>query len=76
MANGSYVDPEPDEREEILDIAESIGETPPWTLATLFGRFVVIDHGSARGPGTSSRSTRTSTRSTWSIRPGLSVDVV
>jgi murein DD-endopeptidase MepM/ murein hydrolase activator NlpD len=45
IADASFVDPEPSERVEILDIAKQIGHTPPWTLAMLFGRFVVIDHG-------------------------------
>jgi murein DD-endopeptidase MepM/ murein hydrolase activator NlpD len=45
MANDSYVEPEPAERQRILDEAKDLGYTPPWTLAMLFGRFVVIDHG-------------------------------
>ncbi|MBX3313666.1 MAG: M23 family metallopeptidase [Actinobacteria bacterium] len=45
MANQSYEDPTNAEREEILATAKSLGYTPPWTLAMLFGRVVVIDHG-------------------------------
>jgi murein DD-endopeptidase MepM/ murein hydrolase activator NlpD len=45
MANSSYVDPTNDEREEILATAKELHRTPFWTLAMLFGRFVVIDHG-------------------------------
>lgn len=45
VADASFVDPSPEARVEILDIAKQIGHTPPWTLAMLFGRFVVIDHG-------------------------------
>ena len=74
MANGSYVDPEPDEREEILDIAQSIGETPPWTLAMLFGRFVVIDHGIRPGAGHVITIYAHLDEIDPSIRPGLSVD--
>ncbi|MCB1543241.1 MAG: M23 family metallopeptidase [Rhodoblastus sp.] len=51
IANQSYVDPKPSERKELLDIAAQVGHTPPWTLAMLFGRFVVIDHGSRPGVG-------------------------
>jgi len=45
VANGSYEDPTNPEREEILATAKALGRTPPWTLAMLFGRVVVIDHG-------------------------------
>jgi murein DD-endopeptidase MepM/ murein hydrolase activator NlpD len=51
IADASYVDPEPAERQEVLDVAKSLGYTPPWTLAMLFGRFVVLDHGVRPGVG-------------------------
>ena len=51
LANASFVDPTPDERLEILNVAKQIGRTPPWTLAMLFGRFVVLDHGIRPGVG-------------------------
>lgn len=51
MANESYVDPTNAEREEILATAKSLGYTPPWTLAMLFGRVVVLDHGVRPGVG-------------------------
>ncbi|MCU1371014.1 MAG: Peptidase [Ilumatobacteraceae bacterium] len=51
VANGSFKDPTPEERLEILNTAKQIGHTPPWTLAMLFGRFVAIDHGIKPGVG-------------------------
>lgn len=51
VADDSFTDPQPDERLEILDTAKALGRTPPWTLAMLFGRFVVIDHGIHEGVG-------------------------
>jgi len=51
VADDSFVDPTPDQRLEILNIAKQIGHTPPWTLAMLFGRFVVLDHGIKPGVG-------------------------
>lgn len=51
VANSSYVDPTNAEREEILATAKALGRTPQWTLAMLFGRVVVIDHGIRPGAG-------------------------
>lgn len=51
MANNSFEDPDPTDREAVLAIAKQLGYTPPWTLAMLFGRFVVIDHGDIEGAG-------------------------
>lgn len=51
MANNTYVDPAPSDRVAVLDTARSLGRTPPWTLAMMFGRFVVIDHGHVPGAG-------------------------
>lgn len=51
IANSAFTDPTPEERLEILDTAKGLGRTPPWTLAMLFGRFVVIDHGVRDGVG-------------------------
>jgi len=45
MANNSFVDPTPEERATVLDTAQELGYTPPWTLAMLYGNFVVVDHG-------------------------------
>lgn len=45
VANETYVDPTPAERSALLAEAQALGYTPPWTLAMLYGRFVVIDHG-------------------------------
>ena len=35
----------------VLGVAGSIGRTPPWTLAMLFGNFVVLDHGAIEDVG-------------------------
>lgn len=51
MANNTYVDPPPADRRAVLETARSLGRTPPWTLAMMFGRFVVIDHGHLPGAG-------------------------
>jgi len=51
LANNTFLDPTPAERGALLDQAQSLGRTPPWTLAMLFGRFVVIDHGVIPGAG-------------------------
>lgn len=45
QANDTFVDARPGERGPLLGIAQSLGRTPPWTLAFLFGRYVVLDHG-------------------------------
>ncbi len=50
VING-YQDPPPDRRDLILATAEAVGSTPPWTLAMLYGNFVVIDHGLVDGIG-------------------------
>ena len=45
VANNSFVDPEPADRQALLDDAGRLGRTPSWTLAMLYGRLVVLDHG-------------------------------
>ena len=45
LAVGNYQDPDPDDRDELLRVGEDLGGTPPFTLLTLYGNFVVIDHG-------------------------------
>lgn len=42
---GNYEDPESDNRDRLLDIAAQLDATPPYTLLTLYGNYVVIDHG-------------------------------
>ncbi len=42
---GDYQDPAPNDRDELLEIAGDLEATPPFTLLTLYGNFVVIDHG-------------------------------
>lgn len=51
VANHGWVEPEPAERSALLAEAQSLGRTPPWILAMLYGRFVVIDHGVVPGAG-------------------------
>lgn len=51
LANNTFVDPTPADRVALLDEAQSLGRTPPWTLAMLFGRFIVLDHGVIPGAG-------------------------
>ncbi len=51
VAVGDYVDPTPAERSAVLSIAGETGSTPPWTLAMMYGNFVVIDHGVIDGVG-------------------------
>ena len=51
VAVGDYVDPTPAERSAVLSIAEQAGSTPPWTLAMMYGNFVVLDHGVIDGVG-------------------------
>ncbi len=51
LANHGWVEPEPAERSALLAEAQSLGRTPPWILAMLYGRFVVIDHGVVPGAG-------------------------
>ncbi len=45
LAVGDYQDPDPDDRDELLEIASALEATPPFTLLSLYGNFVVIDHG-------------------------------
>lgn len=45
LAVGNYQDPDSDDRDELLGIAERLQATPPFTLLTLYGNYVVIDHG-------------------------------
>lgn len=45
LAVGNYQDPDSDDRDELLEIAGDLQATPPFTLLTLYGNFVVIDHG-------------------------------
>ncbi len=51
VAVGDYQDPTPAERGAILDIAGAAGTTPPFTLAMMYGNYVVIDHGVLDGVG-------------------------
>ncbi len=51
LANNSFVDATVDDRQALLDEAQALGTTPPWILAFLFGRFVVLDHGIVPGVG-------------------------
>ncbi len=51
MANNSYVEPTEAQRNALLGEAQALGYTPPWTLALLYGRFVVLDHGYVEGAG-------------------------
>ena len=45
MMVNNFVDPIPSDRNSLLSIASQTGSTPPWTLAMLYGNFVVVDHG-------------------------------
>ena len=45
LAVGDYQDPEPDSRDLLLEIASELKTTPPFTLLTLYGNYVVVDHG-------------------------------
>lgn len=42
---GNYEDPDSDKRDLLLDVAAQLDATPPYTLLTLYGNYVVIDHG-------------------------------
>ena len=42
---GNYEDPKSDNRDRLLDVAAELDATPPYTLLTLYGNYVVIDHG-------------------------------
>ena len=41
----NFEDPESDDRDELLEVAAQLDATPPFTLLTLYGNYVVIDHG-------------------------------
>lgn len=75
MANNSFVDPTPEERAIVLQTARDLGYTPPWTLAMLYGRFVVIDHGIVDGAGHVVTLYAHLDRVDETIRPGLLVEV-
>lgn len=51
VATHGYEEPAPEDRQALLDFAREQGDTPPWTLIALYGRFVVIDHGIIEGAG-------------------------
>lgn len=51
VAVGDYVNPTPQDRGAVLDVAGQVGATPPWTLAMLYGNYVVLDHGVIDGVG-------------------------
>ena len=51
LAVGDYEDPDPNDRNRLLDIAKELKSTPPFTLLTLYGNYVVIDHGVIDGVG-------------------------
>jgi len=51
VAIGDYADPTPAERSAVLSITAETGSTPPWTLAMMYGNFVVLDHGVIDGVG-------------------------
>jgi murein DD-endopeptidase MepM/ murein hydrolase activator NlpD len=51
LANAGFEDASPADRDALLEQARALGHTPPWTLAFLFGRFVVLDHGPIPGAG-------------------------
>ena len=45
VAAGGYQDPTLREWNEIMAVAAAVGSTPPYTLAMVSGRHVVVDHG-------------------------------
>ncbi len=45
LAVGDYQDPDPDDRDQLLEVAGTLEATPPFTLLSLYGNYVVIDHG-------------------------------
>jgi len=51
MARDGFVDPSPPDRDAVLDVAIDLGRTPVWTLAMMYGRFVVVDHGDIEDVG-------------------------
>lgn len=42
---GDYQDPDSDDRDLLLDVGSHLQATPPFTLLSLYGNYVVIDHG-------------------------------
>ena len=74
IANNSFVDPTPDERNAVLQTAQDLGYTPPWTLAMLYGRFVVVDHGIIDGAGHVVTLYAHLNEIDPGIRPGLLID--
>jgi murein DD-endopeptidase MepM/ murein hydrolase activator NlpD len=51
VAASPTAEPAPQERLDLLAEAKALGDTPPWTLQLLYGRFVVVDHGTIDGAG-------------------------
>lgn len=51
FARDGFVDASTPARDGVLDIAIDLGHTPTWTLAMMYGRFVVVDHGEVDGVG-------------------------
>ncbi|MGI9604420.1 MAG: M23 family metallopeptidase [Acidimicrobiales bacterium] len=51
VARDGYVDPDPIDREALLEIAARRGATPAFTLLMLFGNYVTLDHGIIEGVG-------------------------
>jgi murein DD-endopeptidase MepM/ murein hydrolase activator NlpD len=51
MAHDGFDDPSLEDRDAVLADAVARGTTPPWTLAMLYGSFVVLDHGQVDGVG-------------------------
>ena len=45
VAAADYQDPKPQEWNQLLRVATSLGSTPAYTLDMLSGRYVVVDHG-------------------------------
>ncbi len=74
IANNSFIDPSPAERGAVLQTAQDLGYTPPWTLAMLYGKFVVIDHGIVAGAGHVVSLYAHIDEVDAAIRPGLRVD--
>ncbi len=75
LATRGYLEPGPAERRQILSDAKALGETPPWTLAMLYGRFVVIDHGVIADAGHVVTIYAHLADIDPAVRPGASIDV-
>ena len=45
VAAGDFQDPSPQDRNRLLDTAQALRATPPYTLVMLYGRYVAVDHG-------------------------------